>query len=62
MVEEEPQKEVQTGLEEDLKILQLLSNIPNLYIDEDALVFNFYEENFSIYAPSILLPPPEFFI
>ncbi len=60
--EESQNKEGEISLEEDIKIIQSLSKAPNLYLDEDGIAFNFYEEDSSIYSASIHLPPPEFFI
>ena len=60
--DESQKKEVETNLDEDIKIVQSLPKIPNFYIDEGLGASNFYTEDYSIYTSSIHLPPPEFFI
>lgn len=60
--EESQKKELETNLEEDIKIVQSLPKMPNFYIDEDLGASNLYTEDSSIYTSSIHLPPPEFFI
>lgn len=60
IAEEDSEKELENGLDEDMKILQSFSKNPCLYLIKINRKFNFYPGNSSVRASSVFLPPPEF--
>jgi hypothetical protein len=58
--EEESQKEVETSIDEDIIVIQLVSKLSSYYSEENNRVSKFYRDDSSIYTSSVHLPPPEF--
>ena len=60
--EEDSQNELETGIDEDIKIIPSLSKFSNFNFREDPSVYDFHKENFKPFTSGVHLPPPEFFI